>query len=41
MTLKTATIVSAIALGATAASADEVRVYNWSDYIDRITAREI
>lgn len=35
MKTKTATIVSAIALSAAAAaSADEVRVYNWSDYID-------
>ncbi len=34
MTFKTATLVSAIALSAAAASAEEVRVYNWSDYID-------
>ena len=34
MTLKTTLAVSALALAATAASADEVRVYNWSDYID-------
>ncbi|WP_420004703.1 polyamine ABC transporter substrate-binding protein [Arenibacterium sp. LLYu02] len=34
MTFKTATLVSAMALVAGAASAEEVRVYNWSDYID-------
>ena len=34
MTFKTATLVSALALVAGAASAEEVRVYNWSDYID-------
>jgi putrescine transport system substrate-binding protein len=35
MTLKTMTMTAAVALGtAAAASAEEVRVYNWSDYID-------
>jgi len=35
MKITTATIVSAIALSvAAAASAEQVRVYNWSDYID-------
>lgn len=35
MTLKTLTMTAAVALGtAAAASAEEVRVYNWSDYID-------
>ncbi|WP_323776053.1 polyamine ABC transporter substrate-binding protein [Leisingera sp.] len=35
MTLKTMTMTAVVALGtAAAASAEEVRVYNWSDYID-------
>ena len=34
MTLKFFTLTAALALGSTAALADEVRVYNWSDYID-------
>ncbi|TMV04927.1 polyamine ABC transporter substrate-binding protein [Ruegeria sediminis] len=34
MTLKTLTMTAAIALGTSAAFAEEVRVYNWSDYID-------
>ena len=33
MTMKLLTTVAALAL-ATAATAEEVRVYNWSDYID-------
>ncbi|MCA0870365.1 polyamine ABC transporter substrate-binding protein [Seohaeicola saemankumensis] len=34
MTLKSLTLTAVVALGSTAAFADEVRVYNWSDYID-------
>ncbi|NNJ67712.1 MAG: extracellular solute-binding protein, partial [Boseongicola sp.] len=34
MKIKLATMTAVIALGASAAVADEVRVYNWSDYID-------
>ncbi len=34
MTLKSLTLTALVALGGTAAFADEVRVYNWSDYID-------
>ncbi|MEY8842138.1 polyamine ABC transporter substrate-binding protein [Cribrihabitans sp. XS_ASV171] len=34
MTFKTLTLTSAIALAASVAAAQEVRVYNWSDYID-------
>jgi putrescine transport system substrate-binding protein len=34
MKIKFATMTAVIALGASAAVADEVRVYNWSDYID-------
>ncbi|UWQ91312.1 polyamine ABC transporter substrate-binding protein [Aliisedimentitalea scapharcae] len=34
MTLKTMTLTAIVALGTTAAFAEEVRVYNWSDYID-------
>ena len=34
MTLKTMTMTAIIALSSTAAMAEEVRVYNWSDYID-------
>ncbi|KUJ77912.1 spermidine/putrescine ABC transporter substrate-binding protein [Ruegeria marisrubri] len=34
MTLKTLTMTAVIALGTSAAFAEEVRVYNWSDYID-------
>lgn len=34
MTLKTMTLTAVVALSSTAAIAEEVRVYNWSDYID-------
>lgn len=34
MTLKTMTLTAIIALNSAAAMAEEVRVYNWSDYID-------
>ncbi|WP_171230568.1 polyamine ABC transporter substrate-binding protein [Ruegeria sp. HKCCA4008] len=34
MTIKTLTMTAVIALGTSAAFAEEVRVYNWSDYID-------
>ena len=34
MKFLTATLASALALGSVAATAEEVRVYNWSDYID-------
>lgn len=34
MTLKTMTLTAIIALSSAAAMAEEVRVYNWSDYID-------
>lgn len=34
MTIKTLTLTAVIATGVSAAYADEVRVYNWSDYID-------
>jgi len=34
MTLKTMTLTAILALSSTAAMAEEVRVYNWSDYID-------
>ena len=34
MTIKTLTLTAILAAGAAAATADEVRVYNWSDYID-------
>ncbi|MGR3617498.1 MAG: polyamine ABC transporter substrate-binding protein [Paracoccaceae bacterium] len=34
MTLKTMTLTALVALTAAAVSAEEVRVYNWSDYID-------
>ena len=34
MTFKTLSLTAVLALGAAAAQAEEVRVYNWSDYID-------
>ncbi len=34
MTFKSLSLTAVLALGATAAQAEEVRVYNWSDYID-------
>jgi len=34
MTFKTLSLTAVLALGAVAAQAEEVRVYNWSDYID-------
>ena len=34
MKIKTLTLTAVLALGSTAAFAEEVRVYNWSDYID-------
>ncbi len=34
MTIKTFTLAAVVALGGVAASAEQVRVYNWSDYID-------
>ena len=34
MTLKTMTLTAIVALSSAAAVAEEVRVYNWSDYID-------
>ncbi|MES0828362.1 spermidine/putrescine ABC transporter substrate-binding protein PotF, partial [Ruegeria sp. SCPC11] len=34
MKIKTLTMTAIIALGTSAAFAEEVRVYNWSDYID-------
>ncbi len=34
MSIKTLTLTAVIALGTSAAFAEEVRVYNWSDYID-------
>ncbi len=34
MTIRTLTLTATLALGGTAAMAEEVRVYNWSDYID-------
>ena len=34
MTIKTLTMTAIVALGTSAAFAEEVRVYNWSDYID-------
>ena len=34
MTLKTMTLTAVVALSSAAAVAEEVRVYNWSDYID-------
>ncbi|KAE9632212.1 polyamine ABC transporter substrate-binding protein [Parasedimentitalea maritima] len=34
MTLKTMTLTAIVALSSAAATAEEVRVYNWSDYID-------
>lgn len=34
MTFKSLTVTAIVALGSTAAVAEEVRVYNWSDYID-------
>ncbi|MEM9127431.1 MAG: spermidine/putrescine ABC transporter substrate-binding protein PotF, partial [Pseudomonadota bacterium] len=34
MSIKTLTMTAVIALGTSAAFAEEVRVYNWSDYID-------
>ena len=34
MTIRLLPLAMGIVLGATAATAEEVRVYNWSDYID-------
>ncbi|GAA6200777.1 polyamine ABC transporter substrate-binding protein [Aquicoccus sp. SU-CL01552] len=34
MTIKSLSLTAVLALGATVAQAEEVRVYNWSDYID-------
>ena len=34
MTFKTMTLTAVVALSSAAAVAEEVRVYNWSDYID-------
>ena len=34
MNIKTLTLTAVVALGTSAAFAEEVRVYNWSDYID-------
>ena len=41
MTIKTLTMTAVIALGTSAAFAEEVRVYNWSDYIDEELADQI
>ena len=41
MSLKTLTMTAIVALGTSAAFAEEVRVYNWSDYIDEELLKQI